>query len=145
MVAPNPGHPCFTQSRVLRSLLSATTNRIYPQSAPQNSTSVQNLANVAKPGMQASNMPQNMQQHQVQQQQNALPRYPHSVLGQPTVDHSANSPVASGPDWSTQLPSMLQANPGPIDQNLNDMLAGVGQPGPGLVTSVCPTRQCQGE
>lgn len=134
MVAPNPGHPCLTQSRVLRSLLAAATNRINPYNGPNTSTSVQNLANTSKAGMQASNMaqPANLEQ---MQQSSALPRYPHSLIGPATIDHSANSPVAPGTDWSNQMPNLLQPNQIQHDASLNDMLAGVGQPGPGLVTS----------
>jgi hypothetical protein len=137
MVAPNPGHPCLTQSRVLRSLLSAGTNHAQSYQAGQTSASVQNLANASKSHMQQANLAQNLVQPQVQQQnqQSALPRYPHSLLGQATVDHSANSPIASGSEWS-QVPGLLQPQQVLNDGNLNDMLAGVGQPGPGLVTSV---------
>lgn len=133
MVAPNPGHPCTTQSRVLRSLLSAATNRIQPYNTNPTSSSVQNLANVSKAGMQG--VMSSAHNPQIAQHHNALPRYAHSVIGQATVDHSANSPVASGQDWSAQLPTILAPNQGVQDASLNDMLAGVGQPGPGLVSS----------
>jgi hypothetical protein len=136
MVAPNPGHPSLTQSRVLRSLLATATNRIVKVENHGLTMMGQDMS------QQQGNMPmssQNMmlpqQQHQQHQQpqQPSLPKYQHTLIGQQTVDHSPNSPIAGSTDYlqQTQQPNMMTQ----LDPSLNDMLNGIGQPGNPLVPS----------
>lgn len=226
MVAPNAGHPCMAQSRVLRSLLATATSRVSRLQSEVNSTghlpplpdsAIQQLANRAGHGtasdqqrnpthqsqtvaeqpqqqgpqqqpiqtqaqlqssqqyglgqlgqsqqQQQSQLPpypgqaagalnlqdsldplqqyQQLAQQQQQQQQSAgsLPRYPHSLLGQPTLDHSANSPSAAGSDWPAHTSAQYSSQPlqgsglAQQDASLNEMLNGIGQPGNTLVSS----------
>lgn len=72
------------------------------------------------------------QQHQQQQQQASLPKYQHTLIGQQTIDHSPNSPIAGSAEYlQQQQPNMMSQ----MDPNLNDMLTGIGQPGNPLVPS----------
>lgn len=140
MVAPNPGHPSLTQSRVLRSLLATATNRFVKtenngitmqgQDMPQQQQQQMNMSggsnqNMMLPPQQAGSSIGG---------QPSLPKYPHTLIGQQTVDHSPNSPVAASSEYlhqSSQPPPMMSQ----MDPSLNDMLNGIGQPGNPLVPS----------
>lgn len=135
MVSPNPGHPSLTQSRVLRSLLATATNRVVKvenNGVPMlNQDMSQQQTTMQMGGQQNMMMPQQQQQHH-QQQQPSLPKYPHTLIGQQTVDHSPNSPIAGVNEYvQQQQPTMLNQ----MDPSLNDMLNGIGQPGNPLVPS----------
>lgn len=131
MVAPNPGHPSLTQSRVLRSLLATATNRIVKME-PQGGQMLGQDMSQQQPGMQMGTQNMMMPQQQQSQQQVSLPKYPHTLIGQQTVDHSPNSPVAnSNSDYQFQQQNMMNQ----MDPSLNDMLNGIGQPGNPLVPS----------
>lgn len=136
MVAPNPGHPSLTQSRVLRSLLATATNRVV-KVENHGLTMIgqemsQHQGNMTMGGQNMMPIQQQHQQHQ-QSQQPSLPNYPHTLIGQQTVDHSPNSPIAAATDYlqQTQQPNMMTQ----LDPSLNDMLNGIGQPGNPLVPS----------
>ena len=107
-------------------------------SYPGQAGGVSNLHESLDPLQQFQQMAQQQQQ---QQSAGSLPRYPHSLLGQPTLDHSANSPVAAGPDWPAQTSAQYNSQPllgsglAQQDASLNEMLTGIGQPGNPLVSS----------
>lgn len=129
MVAPNPGHPSLTQSRVLRSLLATATNRIVKVEPQGGQMLGQDMS------QQQSNMQMgtpNILMPQQPQQPVSLPKYPHTLIGQQTVDHSPNSPIAATSN-EYQFPQSNLMNQ--MDPSLNDMLNGIGQPGNPLVPS----------
>lgn len=137
MVAPNPGHPSLTQSRVLRSLLATATNRLVKV---ENSSSSMPMQGQDLSQAQMSVGPSQGMMLPPQQQlsgpvQPSLPKYPHTLIGQQTVDHSPNSPIAPNEyvqqGQQQQHPQMMNQ----MDPSLNDMLNGIGQPGNPLVPS----------
>jgi hypothetical protein len=110
-------------------------------SYPGQAGGVPNLQDSLDPLQQFQQLAQQQQQQQQQHSAGSLPRYPHSLLGQPTLDHSANSPIAAGPDWPAQASAQYNSQPlqgsglAQQDASLNEMLNGIGQPGNTLVGS----------
>ena len=157
MAAPNAGHPCMTQSRVLRQLLAASTMHVHNMAnsdTKPNDVMTSANSHQAQPGL-PNPLPLPVRGQYASQ---PLPRFSHSLIGQPTIDHSPDSPIA-GPDYpyahhmSAPNSTLMSQNPqldpqfqmqnmpmmpgmnGTQPLGLSEALTGIGQPGNPLVSS----------
>lgn len=172
MAAPNAGHPCLTHSRVLRQLLATATGQMLATATvkvQQRQPELDRALNQSPNGRNQAVYPTSSQAVQSNQSLppfppvGSMPRFSHSLMGHATLNHSADSPLASmnyvhptlQPGMATTsvpqsqvqsqhlvLPQHLQMPPNGMPQlqdqpssSFSEMLTGIGQPGNPLVTS----------
>lgn len=164
MVAPNPGHPCVIHSRVLRTLLAPARaqksgtvdtgplqfpsstpgrpNQQIQQQQPRDTSSPMHPAQLMHPHQQQQPHQQMHMPHdtssslpQHQQQKHGTPRYPHALLGQPTLNHFPNSPAAIA-EYSMNAgqpnSSDSSRNPSPVGRGSGGSAGGSGGGGGGV-------------